>query len=101
MSEDKAHRKDSCWFVGIVVDLGCHKWYQSRPLILRCGLGMNQAKAGGPVTSRARRVGSDRQCTRHGQGPEELGVIAGVQGTDKKRLLAKDLAEGHRDELTP
>ena len=53
------------------------------------------------VTSRARRVASDRQSTRHGQGPEELGVIAGVQGTGKKWLLAKDLVEGHRDELTP
>ena len=34
-------------------------------------------------------------------GPEELGVIVGAQGTDKERLLAKDLAEGHMDELTP
>ena len=33
--------------------------------------------------------------------PKELGVIAGAQGTDKERLLAKDLAERHRDELTP
>ena len=28
-------------------------------------------------------------------------MIAGAQGTDKKWLLAKDLAEGHRDELNP
>ena len=28
-------------------------------------------------------------------------MIAGVQGMDKERLLAKDLAEGHKDELTP
>ena len=24
VSEDKAHWKDLCWFVGIVVDLDCH-----------------------------------------------------------------------------
>ena len=34
-------------------------------------------------------------------GPEELGVIASAQGTDKERLLAKDLTEGHIDELIP
>ena len=34
-------------------------------------------------------------------GPEELGMIASAQGTDKERLLAKDLVEGHRNELTP
>ena len=28
-------------------------------------------------------------------------MIAGAQGTDKERLLAKELVEGHRDELTP
>ena len=28
-------------------------------------------------------------------------MIAHAQGTNKERLLAKDLAEGHRDELTP
>ena len=28
-------------------------------------------------------------------------MIASAQGTDKERLLANDLAEGHRDELTP
>ena len=32
---------------------------------------------------------------------QELGVIASAQSTYKERLLAKDLAEGHRDELTP
>ena len=37
------------------------------------------------VTPRAKRAGSDLDA----------------QGTDKERLLAKDLAEGHRDELTP
>ncbi|KEH19838.1 hypothetical protein MTR_8g469250 [Medicago truncatula] len=30
--------------------LGCYKWYQSSPLAVRCGLGMNQAEAGGHVT---------------------------------------------------
>ena len=28
-------------------------------------------------------------------------MIAYAQGTDKEQLLAKDLAEGHRDELIP
>ena len=28
-------------------------------------------------------------------------MIASAQGTNKEQLLAKDLAEGHRDELTP
>ena len=28
-------------------------------------------------------------------------MIAGAQGMDKRRLLAKDLAKGHKDELTP
>ena len=28
-------------------------------------------------------------------------MIVGAQGTDKEKLLAKDLAEGHKDELTP
>jgi len=36
MSEEKARRKDLCWFVGSVNNLesrlGCYKWYQSRPL---------------------------------------------------------------------
>ena len=31
----------------------------------------------------------------------KLGVIIGTQGMDNERLLAKDLAEGHRDELIP
>ena len=56
VSESKARRKDSCWFVGIVVDLGCQKWYQSKPLIVRCGSGTNQAEAGGPVTPEAKRA---------------------------------------------
>ena len=30
-----------------------------------------------------------------------MGVITSAQGTDKERLLEKDLAKGHRDELTP
>jgi hypothetical protein len=30
--------------------LGCYKWYQSRPLPVRCGSGTNQAEAGGHVT---------------------------------------------------
>ena len=34
-------------------------------------------------------------------GLEKLGVIAGTQGTNKEWLLAKDLAEGLRDEPTP
>ena len=67
-SEDKALWKDSYWFVGTIVDQGCYKWYQSRPLIVRCGSGKNQAEAGGPVTPGARRAKSDRRCTRHGQG---------------------------------
>ena len=55
------------------------------------------------VTPRARRARSDRRCTRHGQGTtlRKLGVIASSQCTDKEQLLAKDLAEGHRDELIP
>ena len=24
VSEDKARWKDSCWFVGTIIDLGCH-----------------------------------------------------------------------------
>ncbi|PNX84551.1 mRNA maturation factor MBB1, partial [Trifolium pratense] len=50
----KHAEKDSCWFVGSVghpeSSLECYKWYQSRPLPVRCGLGTNQAKAGGHVT---------------------------------------------------
>jgi len=30
--------------------LGCFEWYQSRPFPMRCGLGTNQAEAGGHVT---------------------------------------------------
>ncbi|KEH19999.1 hypothetical protein MTR_8g064440 [Medicago truncatula] len=33
--------------------LGCYKWYQSRPLPVRCGSGMNQTEAGGHVISKA------------------------------------------------
>ena len=54
--------------MGTVVDLGCHKWYQSRPLVVRYGSGTNQAEVGGPVMPRAKRARSDRWCTRHGQG---------------------------------
>ena len=68
VSEDKARWKDSYWFVGTVIDLGCYKWYQSRPLVVRCGSETNQAEVGGPVTPGARRAGSDRRCTRHKQG---------------------------------
>ena len=55
------------------------------------------------VTPGARRAGNDRRYTRHGQGatPGKLGVIAGAQGTNNERFLEKDLAKGHRDELTP
>jgi hypothetical protein len=47
-------------------NLGCYKWYQSRPLPVRCGSGKNQAEAGGHVTPTA---------------DESMGVIAGAQGT--------------------
>ena len=30
-----------------------------------------------------------------------MGVISGAQGTDKEQLLTKNLAKGHKDELTP
>ena len=30
VSEDKARWKDSCWFVGTVIDLGCHTGYMSK-----------------------------------------------------------------------
>jgi len=33
--------------------MGCYKWYQSRPLPVRCGSGADQAEAGGHVTSKA------------------------------------------------
>src|ERR1044072_2139096 len=33
-----------------VVQSGCYKWYQSRPLPVRCVSGRNQAEAGGPET---------------------------------------------------
>ncbi|KZV25620.1 hypothetical protein F511_08649, partial [Dorcoceras hygrometricum] len=37
--------------------------YQSRPLLVRCGSGMNQAEIGGHVRSGAqKRTGSDRPC---------------------------------------
>ena len=32
---------------------------------------------------------------------QELKLIVSAQGTDKERLLTKDLADGHRNELTP
>src|ERR1044072_1887801 len=31
-----------------VVKSGCYRWYQSRPLLVRCVSGTNQAEAGGP-----------------------------------------------------
>ena len=34
-------------------------------------------------------------------GQEELGVITRAQSTDKEQFLAKDLTDGHKDELTP
>ena len=40
-------------------------------------------------------------CLNVTHGPAELGVIAGAQGMDKEQLLVKDLAEGHKNELTP
>jgi len=46
--------------------MGCYKWYQSRPLPVRCGLGTNQAEAGGHVTPTA---------------DEGRGVVADAQGT--------------------
>ena len=66
-SEDKARWEDLCWFVETVVDLGCYKWYQSRPLVVQCGSGTNQVEVGGPVTPGSEALGSDRQCTRHKQ----------------------------------
>jgi len=45
--------------------LGCYRWYQSRPLPVRCGSGTNQAKAGGHVAPNA---------------DEGWGVVAGAQG---------------------
>ena len=68
VSEDKARWKDLCWFMGTVVDLGCHKWYQSRPLVVQCGSVTNQVEASGLVMPEARRAGSDFLCTSHGQG---------------------------------
>ena len=35
-------------------NLGRYSWYQSRPLLVRCGSGTNQAEAGGHVTPRAK-----------------------------------------------
>ena len=90
--------------MGTIIDLGCHNWYQSQLLVVLCGSRMNQAEASGPVTPRARRAGSDRQCTRHRQGTtpgKRLGVIGNAQGTNNERLLAKDLADEHRDEFSP
>ena len=68
VSEGKGCWKDSCSFVGTVIDLGCHKWYQSRPLVVRCGSGMNQPEVCGSVTPGAKKAERDSRCTRHGQG---------------------------------
>ncbi|AES89939.1 hypothetical protein MTR_4g081990 [Medicago truncatula] len=38
-------------------DSGCYKWYQRRPLSVRCGSEMNHAEAGGHVTSEADEAG--------------------------------------------
>jgi len=46
--------------------LRCYKCYQSRPLLVRCGSGTNQAEAGGHVTPTA---------------DEDKGVAAGAQST--------------------
>ncbi|KZV35921.1 PsbB mRNA maturation factor Mbb1 [Dorcoceras hygrometricum] len=48
---------------GQSLNVGRYGWYQSRPLLVRCGSGTNQAEAGGHVRSRAqKRAGSDCRC---------------------------------------
>ena len=66
----KHPRKTRVGLWGQLSILGCRKWYQSRPLVVRYGSEMNQAKAGGLVKPWARRAGSDRRCTRQGQGAD-------------------------------
>jgi len=92
-SEDKTRWKDSCWFVESVGNpkssLGCYKWYQSRPLPVRCGSGTNQAEAGGHVTPTA---------------DENRGVVASAQDTTmsgSQQFLEKPNHIGMREILRP